>query len=315
MDGPVCKIDLASVSDCENSTVAPSSCASDDGSDTSTSPSSLPDWFFPPPGLDVKVRNTFVHFAETSLDERTVQSMPRSMFRKCLLLESLFAEPGETPVADVSPKRVHAQPCEQHQEEASSYQVAKSDAIPECALIINDKVVIQGLKKCPAFNGLTGTVQAFDTQSGRYSILLSYPIDGNKTAMLRRENCQLVTLQVGTEVVIEGLSKCLAFNGLQGTVQHFDAQSGRYKILLSSPEFEKKTAMLKRENCRSVALAAGTEVVIEGLWKYPAFNGLRGTIQSFEEQSERYNVLLSSGAHGCKSTRVRRKNLRLSLPN
>jgi len=313
MDGPVCKIDLPSVKDDEHSTVAPSSCESDDGSDTSVPPS-LPDWFFPPPGLDIKVKNTFVHFAETSADERAVQSMPGSMFRKCLLLESLLAEPGEAPVADASPRQLHIQPDEQqHEEEAPTCQVRTGDEVSDTSLMVNDEIVIQRLAKCPAFNGLTGTVQAFDAPSGRYSVLLSSPIDGNKTVMLKRENCQLLTLEAGTEVVIEGLLKCPTFNGLQGTVQLFDSQSGRYKILISSPELGKKTAMLKRDNCRSVSLAAGTEVVIEGLSKYPAFNGLRGKIQAFEEQSERYNILLSSSVNGCKSTMVKRKNLRVAL--
>lgn len=292
MDGPVCKLDLCSIRETDCSTVAPSSCASDDGSPPATARGSLPDWFRLPPGLELEVQNTFVHFVEPSADERIVQSMPHSMFKKCLL-ESLDAQSVKQPAG-----------------EALADQEDKTCAIEDGLLMVGAEVIIEGLSKCPAFNGLTGTVQSFDVQTGRYSILLS--CSEGKVAMLKRENCRLLPLQVGTEVVINGLSKCPAFNGLQGTVQSFDTQSGRYKVLLMSSEFEGKTAMLKRDNCELVSLAAGMEVVIKGLSKYPAFNGTRGTVQSFEAQSGRYNIILSSPVDGCKSSKVKRENLRLA---
>ena len=42
------------------------------------------------------------------------------------------------------------------------------------------------------------------------------------------------------------------------------------------------------------AFAAGTEVVVEGLTRQPAFNGLRGVVQSVDGSTGRFNVLLAS---------------------
>mmetsp|Transcript_125678 Transcript_125678/g.217958 ORF Transcript_125678/g.217958 Transcript_125678/m.217958 type:complete len:514 (+) Transcript_125678:76-1617(+) len=339
MDGPVCKLDLSSLRELDCSTIAPSSCPSDCGSAASTSRGSVPDWFRLPPGLDVETKNTFVHFAESSLDKRAVKSMPHSMFRKSLLLESLLAHPESQhqPKMQHQGEKQHQTTEKQHPAEILPCQAEKSDTTRESVLMAGEKVIIEGLSKCTEFNGLSGIVQFFDVQSGRYNILLSSPESGNKIAMLKRENCRLLPLKEGTEVLIEGLSKRPAFNGLRGTVQSFDVQSGRYKILLSSPDFDSKTAMLKRENCclapmnelakttkhctdRENAVDdyvlesqfdTGAEVVIEGLSKYPAFNGMRGTVQCFEVQSGRYNILLSTPVRGCKSTMVKQDNLRL----
>merc|ERR1712110_1340419 len=55
------------------------------------------------------------------------------------------------------------------------------------------EVLISGLMKCPAFNGLSGTVQSLDVESGRYDILLNIPAGGNKWAKVKRENLQLVS--------------------------------------------------------------------------------------------------------------------------
>merc|ERR1712232_535982 len=35
-----------------------------------------------------EIKNTFVHFRDVSADERVVQSMPRGMFKRCLLEEA-----------------------------------------------------------------------------------------------------------------------------------------------------------------------------------------------------------------------------------
>merc|ERR1712110_953432 len=55
------------------------------------------------------------------------------------------------------------------------------------------EVLISGLMKCPAFNGLSGTVQSLDVGSWRYDILLTVPAGGNKWAKVKRENLQLVS--------------------------------------------------------------------------------------------------------------------------
>lgn len=53
----------------------------------------------------------------------------------------------------------------------------------------------------------------------------------------------------GTEVVIQGLTRSPTFNGLTGVVHAFDEQSGRYDILLVSPDgFAHQWAKIKGEN-------------------------------------------------------------------
>merc|ERR1712087_587986 len=66
----------------------------------------------------------------------------------------------------------------------------------------------------------------------------------------------------------------------------------------------------------SESLAPGTEVAITGLSKLPTFNGLRGTIQSFDEETARFSVLLIEPAGGHKWVKVKRDNLDpvVSLP-
>jgi len=55
-----------------------------------------------------------------------------------------------------------------------------------------DWVCVQGLTKVPAFNGSHGTVQGFDEQTGRYSIVLTGEA-GSQLAKVKLENLVLVT--------------------------------------------------------------------------------------------------------------------------
>jgi hypothetical protein len=59
-------------------------------------------------------------------------------------------------------------------------------------------------------------------------------------------------------------------------------------------------------------LAPGAEVCIDGLTKQPAFNGLMGVVESFDESTSRYTVCISSSsAVGRRQTaKVRSENLR-----
>jgi hypothetical protein len=62
-------------------------------------------------------------------------------------------------------------------------------------------------------------------------------------------------------------------------------------------------------------LPQGTEVVLEGLLHQPAFNGLRGIVQSFDYQLDRYSVLLIlNGVGGRQEAKIRAQNLRLLYP-
>merc|ERR1712232_985645 len=69
-----------------------------------------------------------------------------------------------------------------------------SPAECELALPPGTEVVINGLQKMPAFNGLQGTVQSFDQEGLRYSILLKTPVNGHKWAKVKRENLRIVSV-------------------------------------------------------------------------------------------------------------------------
>jgi len=64
------------------------------------------------------------------------------------------------------------------------------------------------------------------------------------------------------------------------------------------------------------ALAAGAEVVVEGLVKAPAFNGRSGIVQSLDQETGRYNILLDEipGVDTSRQAKVKFENLRLMAP-
>jgi len=176
MDGPVCKLDLSSIKDCadglgqascaDGSTDVPSSCASP----ISTFRKVLP-WNVPmPPGLEVQ--NTFIHYKGPPADQRQVQSMPHGMFRKCLMEEALSIQPQKVQISGVGDDM--------------------AASMSGMLLTAGTEVVIEGLSKCPAFNGLRGTLQSLDEESGRYNILLATPSQGHKSAKVKRENFRAV---------------------------------------------------------------------------------------------------------------------------
>lgn len=192
MDGPVCKLDLASVKEAadmaaegghfasDGSTAAPSPCPSDASpASTFRGAAPLPPWFRLPPGLEVEVHNTFVHYKKSPANQRVVQTMPHCMFRQCLLAEALSE----------SEKVLAPEVIDAH----TSLLLTKEEPLQarEEMLVVGTEVVIEGLSKLPAFNGLTGTVQSFDDLSGRYNILLSSPVQGHKVAKVKRENFRL----------------------------------------------------------------------------------------------------------------------------
>jgi len=175
MEGPVCKLDMTGVEGC--STAPPSSCPSD-GSPASTFREMLPPWFGPPPGLEIEVRNTFVHFDSPSHDPRGIQSMPHNMFRRCLLAESSHSPSGQPAVA---------------MQEAPRNASPLTHKVEEDMLLAGTQVTIHGLGKCPAFNGLKATVQSFDVETARYNIFLSAPAGGRTMAKVKRENLLLTS--------------------------------------------------------------------------------------------------------------------------
>jgi hypothetical protein len=83
----------------------------------------------------VPVRNTFIHFESASKTERIAQSMPHGMFKQCLEEDMVQKEAGR------------------------SFEPGTL-------------VIVEGLVKLPAFNGLSAVVQNWDEDSGRYSVLV-----------------------------------------------------------------------------------------------------------------------------------------------
>merc|ERR1719359_347478 len=111
--------------------------------------------------------------------------MPRNMFRDNLQ--------AETSQRAVEPDSTPAKACiEQVDEEAvdrpSSSEVELSGKMP---ITSGDLVVVEGLMKCPAFNGLSAIVQAWDNEAGRYEVLLASP-GGFQQAKIKEENLRLV---------------------------------------------------------------------------------------------------------------------------
>lgn len=193
MDGPVCKLDLTSITGLTDSANewgqaccpdASTACPSD-ASPASTFRGGLP-WLRLPPGLpavlELEVHNTFIDYREPPTDGRAVQSMPHCMFRQCLLAESLSChEKAATQVSDVVGDFDTPLPT------ALLTEIGEEDR----TLTAGTEVVIEGLSKLPAFNGLRGMLQSFDEQSGRYTISLEFPVFGHKIVKVKRENFHL----------------------------------------------------------------------------------------------------------------------------
>lgn len=80
----------------------------------------------------------------------------------------------------------------------------------------------------------------------------------------------------------------------------------RTAVLLPPPESPSNVAML----------SGGTAVEIEGLRQRPDFNGLSGTVRSWDPIMRRYDVLLDNlpGRGGPRHVKLKRENLRLRPP-
>lgn len=179
--GSVCTLELESIKEGadawehasfrDGSTASPSACPSD-SSPLSTARSDLPSWFRLPPGLELEVQNTFIHFKDPPTSQRAVQSMPHNMFRQCLFAEAVKKQYEE----EILEKTKMSDFVDKPARDENSY------------IAIGTEIVIVGLSKAPAFNGVTGMLQSFDEQSGRFDILLSSPVGGHKVAKVKREN-------------------------------------------------------------------------------------------------------------------------------
>jgi len=134
---------------------------------------------------DLGVQNTFIHIKDSFDDGRAVQSMPHGMFRQCILSEASMAASCDRVAARAEPT-AHA---------ATSPLQHEAKGAQEMPLIPGTLVVIGGLVKAPAFNGLSGIVQDWDEEIGRYNVLIVFSTPGSacQQAKLKRENLQLLT--------------------------------------------------------------------------------------------------------------------------
>merc|ERR1711972_1082942 len=95
----------------------------------------------------VHVRNTFIHLETAPTDERAVQSMPHGMFGQCLSAEK------------------------SHNDTNAYASDGKIMPPPGSTFSPGSLVVVEGLEKSPAFNGLSAVVQNWDEACGRYTII------------------------------------------------------------------------------------------------------------------------------------------------
>jgi hypothetical protein len=122
----------------------------------------------------INVRNTFIHLETASVDERSVQSMPHGMFGRCML-------------AEISHKG-----CVDKQIEKRQSNVGIEAIAAETTFGAGTLVLVDGLVRAPAFNGLTAVVEAWDETSERYRILIGSSGVSQK-AMVKKENLKLVS--------------------------------------------------------------------------------------------------------------------------
>jgi len=127
----------------------------------------------------LEVRNTFIHFGDTFVDERAVQSMPHGMFKQCLLTEAKVVAGGDTPTTTG---------CD------TPSTTSESDVDHMCGhtdeFSFGTAVVVEGLVKAPAFNGRSAIIQGWDHVTGRYDILLASDA-GRQHAKVKKENLRI----------------------------------------------------------------------------------------------------------------------------
>jgi len=156
----------------------------------------------------IEVRNTFLHIERIegdSVDERVIQSMPHGMFRSQLAAES---EKSLVSPASIEVQNASAAPWVPGEKES----VASTEGPPpppsqppdfstggagmapsQQFLTPGTPIMVEGLVRAPAFNGLSGVVQNYEEDTGRYSVLLSSPghPNGVQWAKIKGDNLRL----------------------------------------------------------------------------------------------------------------------------
>lgn len=175
----------ASSPDC--STATPSEASSENNPETP----------FPTMPEAMQVRNTFIHFEDsTHVDERVVQSMPRNMFRRCMQAESARRVAGKENSLPYSSQQ-REQVVRSAESKKTEEEIEPLSPVPEqdrAPLTPGALVIVEGLVKLPAFNGNSAIVQGWDEATGRYDILIACASvqGGFQQAKIKEENLRLV---------------------------------------------------------------------------------------------------------------------------
>jgi hypothetical protein len=135
---------------------------------------------------DVQVRNTFIHFEGVPKDERVVQSMPRGMFKRCILAEESEGQfNSDTPTTAGCDTPTSASEADLELLACPLGDAQGRHVSP------GTLVVLEGLIKLPAFNGRSAVVQGWDEESQRYDILIG-SADCCQQAKIKVENLRVV---------------------------------------------------------------------------------------------------------------------------
>lgn len=144
-------------------------------------------------------------------------------------------------------------------------------------------VLINGVCSKPELNGKVATVQNYNADRDRYTVVVQ---GGENDGPVALGPDKLEHLVQGVHIV--GLSGRPELNGQQATVVNFDKESGRFRVQVES---KKEVVSLKPDN---FIMPDGTSVEIMGVQKQPQLNGRRGKIRSFDKATGRYNVQFSA---------------------
>ena len=97
------------------------------------------------------------------------------------------------------------------------------------------RVAIKGLKSKPELNGSTAAIESFDSEKGRYTVIIDST--GEKLA-LKDANLENITarqkLCSGQRVAIKGLKSKPELNGSTAVIESFDSEKGRYTVIIDS---------------------------------------------------------------------------------
>lgn len=153
------------------------------------------------PAGKLPVRNTFIQFEDTPFNDRAVQSMPHGMFGQHVLAEACGKAAKEEAALPFSGAEDEATehmvfcttPTSEPEAEPTAHAPkVEAQSTQRVQLGIGALILVRGLTKAPAFNGLSGVVQCWDEALGRYGILLVSADGACHQAKVKQENLRLL---------------------------------------------------------------------------------------------------------------------------